>query len=121
MQIEPNPGLIQQSAAKLRQGKSLDFLRRIEPYQDITLTPKAFFCFFAPLPALEATGSASRVSPDGRKADDRESISRIRLTSSDSGFLGQTCGLPGMTVWRKNQVSYRSFLSSFRSSGLSSD
>ena len=47
MQIEPNPGLIHQSPAKLEQRKSLDFLRRIEPYQGFTPTPRAFFSLCA--------------------------------------------------------------------------
>jgi hypothetical protein len=42
--------------------------------------------FFAPPPALKDAASGGRVSfPFGRKADDRESISRIRFWS-DSGF-----------------------------------
>src|SRR5271165_4967870 len=35
----PDPGLIQQSPDKIQQRKSLDFLRRIEPYQGVTPTP----------------------------------------------------------------------------------
>ncbi len=45
IQIQPNPGLIQQSPAKLKHRKSLDFLRRIGPYQWVTPTPMAFFSF----------------------------------------------------------------------------
>jgi hypothetical protein len=45
IQIQPNPGHVQQSWAKIQQRKSLDFLRRIEPYQRVTPTPTAFFSF----------------------------------------------------------------------------
>jgi hypothetical protein len=41
--MRPNPNLIQQSPAKIKPKKSLHFLRRIERYQGITLTPKAFY------------------------------------------------------------------------------
>ena len=44
---------MQQSPAKLKRTKSLDFLRRIEPYQGLTLAPRAVF-IGAPLPALKA-------------------------------------------------------------------
>src|SRR6516165_7567589 len=40
IQIQPNPGLIQQSPAKLKQGRSFDSLVRNEPYQRLTLTPR---------------------------------------------------------------------------------
>jgi hypothetical protein len=36
---------IQQSPAKSNQGKSLDFLVRIEPYQGLALTPEGVFSF----------------------------------------------------------------------------
>jgi hypothetical protein len=36
---------------KLSQRKSFDFLRRIEPYQGVTPTPRAFF-ILAPFPAF---------------------------------------------------------------------
>jgi hypothetical protein len=38
-QIRPNPGLMRQSPAKEDQRKSLDFLRRIGPYQGVMPTP----------------------------------------------------------------------------------
>jgi hypothetical protein len=47
LQIRPNPGLIQQSPAKLSQRKSFNFLRQIKPYQGIAPTPRAFFYFCA--------------------------------------------------------------------------
>jgi hypothetical protein len=87
--------------------------------QRLTPTPKAVL-FQRLSPALkETSGNRSRVIRDGRKADDREPISRIRLTWSDSGFPGQTCGLPGMTVWR-GKPGFVSFLLVFvsGSSGL---
>ena len=58
-QIEPNPGLIQQSPAKIKPRKSLDFLRRIEPYQGITPTPRAFFYFCAASRLEGGHGAAS--------------------------------------------------------------
>jgi hypothetical protein len=48
--IQQNSGLIQQSPAKIKQGKSLDFLRRIGPFQALTLTLRAFFSFLRRLP-----------------------------------------------------------------------
>ena len=60
MQIEPNPGLIQQSPAKLNQRKSLDFLRRNRALSRRCADPQGLF-FFAPLPASkEATGQRRR-------------------------------------------------------------
>ena len=50
IQIQPNPGFIQQSPAKLKHRKSLDFLCRIELYQGVTPTPMAFFFSCAPIP-----------------------------------------------------------------------
>ena len=46
-EAQPNPGLVQQSPAELKRRKSLDFLRRIEPCQRITPTPKGLFYFCA--------------------------------------------------------------------------
>ena len=57
IQIQPNPGLIQQSPAKLKHRKSLDFLRQIEPFQGLTPTPRAFFISCA---SKEATGRRRR-------------------------------------------------------------
>jgi hypothetical protein len=56
MQIEPNWGLIQQSPAKLKQRKPLDFLRRIGPFQGLTPTPHGLFYFSRPSRLKEATG-----------------------------------------------------------------
>jgi hypothetical protein len=47
--------------------------------------------------------------PFARDADDRESISRIRLILERLWIPGQTCGLPGMTVWR-GKPGFESFL-----------
>jgi hypothetical protein len=60
---KPNPRQIRASSSKIRPNLSkenpwisFDFLRRIEPYQGLTPTPRAFF-LLAPLPASnEATG-----------------------------------------------------------------
>jgi hypothetical protein len=43
----PKSGQIQPSPAKDNQRKSFDFLRRIEPFQRVMPTPKAFFLFSA--------------------------------------------------------------------------
>ena len=51
---KPNPNLaklskIEQNPAKLNQGKSLDFLVQIEPYQGLARTPQGVFSFACPL------------------------------------------------------------------------
>jgi hypothetical protein len=43
---------------KFQQGKSLDFLRRIERYQGVTLTPRAFFSFVRLFPREGGHGAA---------------------------------------------------------------
>ena len=53
---KPNPNLaklsqIQPSRAKSNQGKSLDFLGRIEPYQRLARTPCGVFSFSSSIPA----------------------------------------------------------------------
>jgi hypothetical protein len=78
-EIQPNPGLIQQSPAKIKQRKSLHFLRRIGPYQGLTLTPRAFF-LFAPLSSSKAAaGDRSDAVPDGRKG-------RLPMTACGEGL-----------------------------------
>ena len=73
--------LIQQSPAKIKQRKSLDLLRRIEPYQGITPTPRAFF-IFAPLPASkEATGGVGAAGSPGFSV-----VSLVFISSSSSLF-----------------------------------
>ena len=56
----------QESPAKLKQRKSLDFLRRIEPYQGFTRTPTAFFisCAASRLKGGHGAASALPVRPD---------------------------------------------------------
>jgi hypothetical protein len=64
---KPNPNWaklsqIQQNPAKDNQGKSLDFLVRIEPYQGLARTPPAVFSFARPVRAHRL----ARVGPPRR-------------------------------------------------------
>jgi len=61
IQIQPNPGLVQQNLAKFLHGINFVFLVRIEPYQGLTPTPRAFF-LSALLPALKEDNGIGRVS-----------------------------------------------------------
>ena len=88
IQIEPNPGLIQQSPAKIQQRKSLDFLRRIEPYQGLTPTPRAFFisCAASRLEGGHGAASALPVRPGF-------SVVSLVFISSSSGLFERGEGL----------------------------
>ena len=85
----PNSGLIQQSPAKLKQRKSLDFLRRIEPYQGITPTPRALFSFCA----------ASRLKGgNGRRR--RCPFARVRVSFPWSSFRVRPAFSSEVKGWR---------------------
>ncbi len=80
----PHPAKPGQNPAK----EILGFpLAELSPIKALRRPPRAFgpFLFLRRFP-LKGGRGRSRVIPNGRKADDRETISRIRLTWSDFGF-----------------------------------
>ena len=89
IQIQPNPGLDPAKPDKIQQRKSFNFLRRIQPSQRLTPTPRAFFYFLRPFPALKAARAAlaALVRPG--------MLVPLVLISGSSGLLKQVKG------WRR--------------------
>ena len=107
IQIEPNPGLIQQSPAKTQQRKSFDFLRRIEPYQGVTPTPRAFF-YFCAASRLEGEGGVGAAGSPGFLV-----VSLVFISSSSglferseglAPFLSRTLGRHSVRPWRPRSL-----------------
>ena len=73
------------NGTKFKQRKTLDFLRRIEPFQGLTLTPTAFFLFPKPIPAanMPRRGKGVACSPQG------SSVGPSVFVFSSSGLFEQ--------------------------------